>query len=70
MKKWCGDRAYKVVWEPLLKVSLVIDIRIFRWPGCGPRIHTRANSSENGKEFFGIYGGGGFQLIIDELEKG
>jgi protoporphyrinogen oxidase len=64
MKKWCGKRAYEVIWEPLLKgkfdkyydkVSMV-----WMWA----RIHTRANSDGH----LG-YLEGGFQQITDRLAK-
>jgi len=68
MKKWCGRRAYKVVWEPLLKGKFSNRYKDISMAWMWARIHTRGNSSENGKEYLG-YIEGGFQLIIDELEK-
>jgi len=68
MKKWCGSNAYKVVWEPLLKGKFNNRYRDVSMAWMWARIHTRANSSEDGKELLG-YMEGGFQLIIDELEK-
>lgn len=68
MKKWCGDRAYKVVWEPLLKGKFSNRYKDISMAWMWARIHTRSNSSENGKELLG-YMEGGFQLIIDELER-
>ena len=68
MKKWCGSNAYKVVWEPLLKGKFNNRYRDVSMAWMWARIHTRANSSEDGKELLG-YMQGGFQLIIDELEK-
>jgi protoporphyrinogen oxidase len=68
MKKWCGDRAYKVVWEPLLMGKFSDRYKEISMAWMWARIHTRGNSSEGGKEYLG-YLDGGFQLIIDELEK-
>ncbi len=68
MKKYCGNRAYKVVWEPLLKGKFGDKYQEVSMAWMWARIHTRANSSEGGKEYLG-YLEGGFQLIVDELEK-
>lgn len=68
MKKWCGDRAYEVVWEPLLKGKFSDRYKDISMAWMWARIHTRGNSSEKGREYLG-YMDGGFQLIIDELER-
>lgn len=68
MRKWCGNNAYRVVWEPLLKGKFSNRYQDISMAWMWARIHTRGNSSENGKEFLG-YVEGGFQLIIDELER-
>lgn len=68
MKKYCGKRAYRVVWEPLLKGKFGEKYKEISMAWMWARIHTRANSSEKGKEYLG-YMEGGFQQIIDELEK-
>ena len=68
MKKWCGNNAYKVVWEPLLKGKFSNRYQDISMAWMWARIHTRGNSSEKGKEYLG-YMEGGFQLIINELEK-
>ncbi|MFA6007730.1 MAG: NAD(P)/FAD-dependent oxidoreductase [Candidatus Shapirobacteria bacterium] len=68
MKKWCGSNAYKVVWEPLLKGKFSDKYQEISMAWMWARIHTRANSSENGKEYLG-YMDGGWQQIIDELQK-
>ena len=68
MKKWCGDNSYKVVWEPLLKGKFSNRYQDISMAWMWARIHTRGNSSEKGREYLG-YMEGGFQLIIDELEK-
>ncbi len=68
MKKWCGERAYRIVWEPLLKGKFSDRYKDISMAWMWARIHTRGNSSEKGKELLG-YMEGGFQLIIDELEK-
>jgi len=68
MKKWCGDRAYEVVWEPLLKGKFSDRYKDISMAWMWARIHTRGNSSEKGREYLG-YMDGGFQLVIDELER-
>lgn len=68
MKKWCGKRAYGVVWKPLLKGKFGERYKEISMTWMWARIHTRANSSENGKEYLG-YMTGGFQQIVQELEK-
>lgn len=68
MKRWCGNRAYKVVWEPLLRGKFSNRYRDISMAWMWARIHTRGNSSEKGKELLG-YVKGGFQQIIDELER-
>lgn len=68
MKKWCGSNAYKVVWEPLLKGKFSDKYKEISMAWMWARIHTRANSSKGGKEYLG-YMEGGFQQIIDELQK-
>jgi protoporphyrinogen oxidase len=68
MKKWCGERAYKVVWEPLLKGKFSDKYKEISMAWMWARIHTRANSSEKGKEYLG-YMEGGWQQVIDDLEK-
>lgn len=64
MKKYCGDKAYRVVWEPLLrgKFHEYYDKVSMAWMWA--RIHTRANSD-------GCLGyfDGGFQILVDELQK-
>jgi len=68
MKKWCGKNAYKVIWEPLLRGKFGKEYKKVSMAWMWARIHTRANSSEKGKEYLG-YLDGGFQQIVDELEK-
>lgn len=64
MKKWCGQKAYEVIWEPLLKGKFADKYREISMAWLWARIHTRANSE--GK--LG-YLDGGFQQIADELAK-
>ncbi|MGI5841041.1 MAG: NAD(P)/FAD-dependent oxidoreductase [Patescibacteria group bacterium] len=70
MKKMCGKRAYRVIWEPLLKGKFhkYYDKVSMAW--LWARIHTRGNSKDKGdtKEFLGYYDGG-FQVLIDKLEE-
>jgi len=68
MKNWCGPKAYKVVWEPLLRGKFGEKYKEISMAWMWARIHTRGNSSENGKEYLG-YLEGGWQQIIDELER-
>lgn len=64
IKKWNGDKSYKVIWEPLLrgKFHQYYDKVCMAW--LWARIHTRGNS--NGK--LG-YMDGGFGQIINKLVK-
>jgi len=67
MKKWSGQKAYEVIWEPLLrgKFHQYYDKISMAW--LWARIHIRGNSKDNdGKERLG-YLIGGFQQIADEL---
>lgn len=68
MRKWCGNKAYRIVWEPLLKGKFNNRYQDISMAWMWARIHIRGNSSEKGKELLG-YMDGGFQLIIDELER-
>ena len=45
MKKWCGDRAYKVVWEPLLMGKFSDRYKEISMAWMWARIHTRGNLS-------------------------
>jgi protoporphyrinogen oxidase len=63
MQKWCGQKGYKLIWEPLLrgKFGRYYDKVSMAW--LWARIHTRGNSKDMG------YLEGGFQQIADELAK-
>ena len=63
MKKWCGQKAYEVIWEPLLKGKFdeYYDKVSMAWMWA--RIHTRGNSKELG------YLDGGFQQIANKLAE-
>lgn len=63
MKKWCGERAYRVVWEPLLRGKFGNQYRAVSMAWLWARIHTRGNSGQLG------YLTGGFRQIADELAK-
>lgn len=67
MKRWCGLRAYQIIWEPLLKGKFADRYRDISMAWLWARIHTRGNSSEKGGEKLG-YLMGGFEQIIKELE--
>jgi protoporphyrinogen oxidase len=64
MKKYCGEKAYRVIWAPLLrgKFHEYYDKVSMAW--LWARIHTRANSDG----YLG-YLDGGFLQIADELAK-
>ena len=68
MKKWCGERAYEIIWEPLLKGKFANRYQDISMAWLWARIHTRANSSEKGGEKIGLFNGG-FGQIIKELKK-
>lgn len=69
MKKWCGLKAYKVIWEPLLRGKFHDRYKDISMAWLWARIHTRGGSKDaDGKERLG-YLIGGFQQIIDELAK-
>lgn len=68
IKKWCGERAYKIVWEPLLKGKFDDKYKDISMAWMWARIHTRGNSAEKGQELLG-YMEGGFEQISNELEK-
>jgi protoporphyrinogen oxidase len=63
MKKWCGDNAYRVIWEPLLKGKFHDKYKDVSMAWLWARIHTRGNSGKLG------YFEGGFRIIADELAK-
>jgi protoporphyrinogen oxidase len=63
MEKWCGKRAYKVIWEPLLRGKFHDKYKKVSMAWLWARIHTRGNSSKLG------YFDGGFRIIADELAK-
>lgn len=62
MRKWCGQRAYEVVWAPLLrgKFGKYADKVSMAWMWA--RIHTRGSGGLG-------YLMGGFQQVVDELAK-
>ncbi len=68
LENWCGKRAYKVVWEPLLKGKFSDRYKDISMAWMWARINTRGNSSEAGKELLG-YMQGGFDQITQELAK-
>ncbi len=68
MEKWCGKRAYEIIWEPLLKGKFANRYQDISMAWLWARIHTRGNSNEKGGEKLG-YLMGGFGQIINELKK-
>jgi len=70
MKKWCGQKAYKVIWVPLLKGKFhqYYDKVSMAW--LWARINTRGNSKTKGTSGENLgYFEGGFRIIADELTK-
>ncbi|MBP9818098.1 NAD(P)/FAD-dependent oxidoreductase [Candidatus Shapirobacteria bacterium] len=63
MNKWCGKRAYKVIWEPLLRGKFHEKYKEVSMAWLWARIHTRGNSGKLG------YFTGGFNIISQELAK-
>jgi protoporphyrinogen oxidase len=68
MEKWCGKRAYKIVWEPLLKGKFADKYKDVSMAWLWARIHVRTGSSEGGREKLG-YLIGGFEQITKELKR-
>lgn len=69
MKKWVGEKAYKIVWEPLLKGKFDKDYKKISMAWLWARINTRGNSAEKkGNEMLG-YLDGGFQVLVNKLVK-
>ncbi|MBU1130010.1 NAD(P)/FAD-dependent oxidoreductase [Patescibacteria group bacterium] len=69
MKEKCGRKAYKIIWEPLLKGKFDKYYKQVSMAWLWARIHVRGKSNEGmGKEYLG-YLDGGFQLLVDELSK-
>jgi protoporphyrinogen oxidase len=70
MKKWSGEQATRVIWEPLLKgkFSTYYDRVSMAW--LWGRIHTRGNSKERGsvKETLG-YVDGGFIVVVEAIKQ-
>jgi len=70
MKRWCGERGYRVIWEPLLKGKFHEYYNKISMAWLWARIHTRGGSTnEKGEEVLG-YMKGGFGQIIEKLAKG
>lgn len=63
MKKWCGEEAYRVIWEPLLRGKFHNKYKTVSMAWLWARIHTRNNSHELG------YLDGGFRQIADKLAE-
>ncbi|HPJ16808.1 MAG TPA: FAD-dependent oxidoreductase [Candidatus Woesebacteria bacterium] len=61
MKRWCGTRAYEVIWEPLLKGKFHHYYKQISMAWLWARIHTRSNSGQLG------YLEGGFGQITQRL---
>jgi len=69
MKRWAGEKAYKVIWEPLLKGKFHKYYKKVSMAWLWARIHTRGGSkNKKGEEVLG-YLDGGFGEIIKKLLK-
>lgn len=68
LKKWYGEEAYLVIWEPLLKGKFHEYHGDISMAWLWARIHTRANSSKGGEEKL-IYFKNGFQILIKKLQE-
>ena len=69
MEKWVSKKAYKIVWEPLLKGKFDEDYKKVSMAWLWARIHTRGNSADKkGEEMLG-YVDGGFQVLVDKIAK-
>lgn len=66
LKKYCGPRAYTIVWEPLLQGKFGDRKDEISMAWMWGRLHARANTQRNGGEQF-AYPRGGFKKIIDAL---
>jgi len=69
LKQWCGERAYRIVWEPLLKIKFGDCIEeipaAWVWGRVFARGHSR--SSTMLREELG-YVEGGFKVLIDAVK--
>ena len=63
MKKWCGKKAYEVIWDPLLRGKFHDKYKEVSMAWLWARIHTRGNSTKLG------YFDGGFQILVDKLTE-
>lgn len=68
LRKWYGSKAYRVVWEPLLKGKFHSHYQDVSMAWLWRRIYIRGNSSKKGREKL-IYFKDGFQAIIETLRK-
>jgi len=70
MRKWCGKRAYEILWKPLLKGKFHDSYKDVSMAWLWARIHVRANSKAKGEkqEHLGYFRGG-FQVLVSALEK-
>jgi protoporphyrinogen oxidase len=69
MKKWCGEKAYKVIWEPLLIGKFHDQYKRVSMAWLWARIHTRGGSKDkDGKERLG-YLRGGFEQVTKRLAE-
>lgn len=69
MRRACGQRAYRLLWEPLLRGKFHEEAERISMAWLWARIHVRArsNSGVGGERL--AYFRGGFQVVIDGLER-
>lgn len=68
LKRYCGQKAYETIWEPLLVGKFGNYYKEVSMAWLWARIHTRASSSQGGKEYLGYFKGG-FDILISTLGK-
>lgn len=68
LKRWCGRRAYGVVWEPLLRGKFHNHFESVSMAWFWARVHVRANSKAPGErqEHLGYFHGG-FHVLVQAL---
>lgn len=70
LKRMCGEKVYRVIWQPLLVGKFHRFAQDVSMAWLWARIHTRANSRERGEvtEKLGYFKGG-FATVIEALER-
>jgi protoporphyrinogen oxidase len=63
MRRYCGEKVYKIIWEPLLKNKFADKYKDISMVWLWARIHSRGNAKLG-------YLKGGFHQIVDKLAQG